>query len=51
MKSTDWQKTLLDINSRKSLPCSCSEEAGVGTVSVHAEAGVSGFSGIKLTLL
>lgn len=51
MERTVWQKALLDINSYKSLPCSCSEEGGIGTVSVYAEVGVSGFSGIKFILL
>lgn len=51
MERTDWQKTLLDITSHKSLPCSCSEEGGTGTVSVYAEVGASAFSGIKFILL
>lgn len=48
---TTSEKTLLDINSHKNLPSSCSEEGDKGTVSVYAEVGISGFSGIKFTLL
>lgn len=51
MERTDWQKTLLAIHSRKSLPRSCSEEGGIGTISVYEEVVISGFSGIKFTLL